>query len=69
MSPDLRGELRELNSDWPYVVFPLMGLWFLLGVGMPVPGDPYGPGSHASHGTPYRVSAATAVSIPIAGER
>lgn len=31
-------------------------------------GDAFGPGSHPSDGTSFRVSAADAVSIPIAGD-
>jgi hypothetical protein len=42
MRPDDREYLLRANSDWPWVLVPLMGMVFVLGVGgegrMPVPG-------------------------------
>jgi hypothetical protein len=69
MTSDDREYLLRANSDWPWVLVPLMGMVFVLGVGRPVPGDPFGPGSISLRSTePLRVSSAHAVTIPIAGE-
>ena len=59
MRPDDREYLLRANSNWPWVLVPLMGMVFVLGVGRMPSGDgtglsPYGPSPQAvSSASPF----------------